>query len=229
MKRRRRVLLYLSLFFLILYRYFVFQNVITDINDLIYYVFFYIRIDSQKMMLIIDVSSVFFWQCMMFLDIGTYFRENLISNESMLYIRINNRGKIFRKFCTQVIVKTVVFSSIILLICFLLGVNKGVNSYNNIIFMYIFNMNILVFVNVMSIILEIKYIFFMVFSYQYLIWNCTLIFEDKEIFKYIFCSYFVDSNLDISICFLWKQLIFLICILFFGVKILNRKEVDGVC
>lgn len=229
MKRYRKVLLYLSLLFFILYRYFVFQNVIIDINDLIYYVFFYVRVDSQNMMLIVDVSGVFFWECMMFLDIGTYFRENLIANESMLYIRTNNRGKIFKKFCTRVIVKTMIFSSILLLTCFLLGVNRGFNSYNNIVYMFILNMNILVFVNVMSIILDIKYIFFIVFTYQYLIWSCTLIFKDKEIFKYIFSSYYVDSNLDISICFLGEQLIFFICVLVFGVKMLNRKEVYGVC
>ena len=181
------------------------------------------------MMLIVDVSSVFFWECIMFLDIGTYFRENLIANESMLYIRTNNRGKIFKKFCTRVMIKSLIFSSILLLICFLLGVNRGFNSYNNIVYMFIFNMNILVFVNVMSIILDIKYIFFIVFTYQYLIWSCTLLFKGKEIFKYIFSSYYVDSNLDISICFFGGQLIFFICVLAFGVKMLNRKEVYGVC
>lgn len=221
----KRYILLIIIFILIAYRGSKFSSSINDLNDMIYYVFFYIGVDMHNMMSIMDMSNIFLWQCVILIGFGSFFREMLLSNETILYTRMNKRCKIYLHFIKEVMFKVgALMVALIILVAAYLGGSFKSDSYENIFALMFCIINTVTFINVFSIILDVKYLVFIFLFVEYMIWNTIILFKKVNFLQNTLLALYVNREFRFNDGFFIMQAAIFVILNIIGIWMLDEKE-----
>lgn len=223
--KRNKLVFYFVIFLIFAYRIDMFWPVIKGLDDVIYYGLFYIRSDSHNMMNVGDIMLIFTWQICVFSLLGTEFKENILSNENILYPRANNRLKIYTHFAAKLLKKIgTLYALLVLVGGFILKNNQNNCSIKYLLILVIVLFNFISFINVFSFVLDVEYLIFAIMFYEYIVWNAYTFLGRDSFLKLSIVSVYINDKFELNMILLIVQISFFIITNLIGIWRIMRKE-----